>query len=182
MSPLDSKPIGIYGCLDSRVVFALNFWTLVHYALCSEVTPRWQELFFGPKQNIYAWFHDFFFIYLNWYYIICMSYLSLNCETENKQNLFFKNHWNLSDFYCLHRWFLWCWLIIQMFHNFDVINIKLYLVDLPWTRLVLKILKPKSYSPFAISCKESHWVQRLEVKVGHIFVLIWHLLRVLWLV
>ena len=95
---------------------------------------------------------------------------------------FLKNHWNLSDFYCLHRWFLWCWLIIQMFHNFDVINIKLNLVDLPWTRLVLKILKPKSYSPFAISCKESHWVQRLEVKVGHIFVLIWHLLRVLWLV
>ena len=70
------------GRLESQVVFALDFWTLVCYALSREFEPRCRQLFFGPKHNIYALFHDFYLIYLIWYYNICLSNLSLNCETE----------------------------------------------------------------------------------------------------
>ena len=71
-----------YGRRDSQVVFALDFWTLVCYALGHELEPWWWQLFFGPKHNIYAYFHDFYLIHLIWYYVICLSNLSLNCETE----------------------------------------------------------------------------------------------------
>ena len=37
------------GCLDSQVVFTLEFWTLVCYALGREVNPWWQPLFFGSS-------------------------------------------------------------------------------------------------------------------------------------
>ena len=42
------------GCLDSQVVFTLDFSTLVGYALGHEVDPWLQLFFFWLKHNIYA--------------------------------------------------------------------------------------------------------------------------------
>ena len=41
--------VWVYGRLGSRVIFALNFWTSVCYALGREVNPWWQLFFFGSS-------------------------------------------------------------------------------------------------------------------------------------
>ena len=37
------------GRLDSQVVFTLNFWTSVRYAMSHEVDPWWQLFFLGTS-------------------------------------------------------------------------------------------------------------------------------------
>ena len=59
--PTTSKTLGLNvsklcigtGCLDSRVVIALNFfWTLVRYALGREFAPRWWQTLYWLEYKI----------------------------------------------------------------------------------------------------------------------------------
>ena len=76
-----------------------RLWSSVHCTMPWAVSSSLgnDKLFFGPNHNIYTLFHYFYLIYLSWYYIICLSNLSLNCETEKgKLKKFIQKHMGLS--------------------------------------------------------------------------------------
>ena len=66
--------------LDSRVVFTLDFWTSVRYALGHEFEPRWHQM-------LYSWFY---LVCLIWYYYLSVKFVMwiVKQKIENKRNLF----------------------------------------------------------------------------------------------
>ena len=90
-----------FGRLDSQVVFTLDFWTLVCYALGHEFEPRWcQTLFWTQAQHLSSIHNSVWFVWFD--AIICLSNLSHELwnrklkikEIFFKQNLNFLQHWN----------------------------------------------------------------------------------------
>ena len=75
-----------WGAWIAKWSFALNdFWTVVHCAMGHEFAHQWwQTLYWTPAQHL-----RLFMISIWSDTIICLSNLSLNCETENwkKKNL-----------------------------------------------------------------------------------------------
>ena len=73
---------GSEGRLDSQVVFTLNFWTSVRYALGREFKPRWRQTLFRTQAQHLCFIHDS--IWFVWFdTIICLS--NLSCELWSRK-------------------------------------------------------------------------------------------------
>ena len=64
------------------MVFTLNFWTLVCYALGHEFQPRWQQTIFRTQAQHLCFIHDaIWFVWFDTF--ICL--LNLSCELWNRK-------------------------------------------------------------------------------------------------
>ena len=70
------------GHLDSRVVFTLEFWTLVCYALGREFEPWWCQTLFRTQAQHLCFIHNS--VWFVWFdTIICLS--NLSCELWSRK-------------------------------------------------------------------------------------------------
>ena len=89
-----TKPMGR---LDSRVVFTLDLWTSVRYALGREFEPRWRQTLFRTQAQHLCFIHNS--VWFVWFdTIICLS--NLSCELWSGKlkikEIYFKNKKSLQ--------------------------------------------------------------------------------------
>ena len=103
----EKKYLSLYkGCLDSQVVFTLDYWTTVHCALGREFEPRWRQTLFRTHAQHLCFIHNS--VWFVWFdTIICLS--NLSCELWSRKlkikEIYLKK--NLSLYSWSHVWLVW---------------------------------------------------------------------------
>ena len=94
------------GHLNSSEWFHTWLWSLVHCAIGHEFKPQWQQTLFRTQAQHLCFIHDFYLIYLIWYYYFSVKFFMwiVKQKIENKRIFLYRVVSGKSSCKSTYRW------------------------------------------------------------------------------